>query len=171
MVREDLPPEDSDYIELFPDLFFEETPLVQPIPLTPDAMPRCTEPAIRSTITIPTSRPKAEQGPTPEAIYQRKRHFRPPAKRSENQKTSTHSLSHPPVFIPVRGKLPPPLPGYRVQNFVPRRRRTLPTQIPTNPRTAETRIVGLQKPPTARPLMNFNVHRLKKVVQHIRNMR
>ena len=57
-VSEDLPPEDLDYIEIFPDLFFEETPLIQPLPPTP----RCTKPSTRST--TPTGRPKVEQPST-----------------------------------------------------------------------------------------------------------
>ena len=164
-VDEDLPSEDLDFIDIFPDLSFEETPLIPPLPPTP----RCAKPSIRST--TPTGRPKVEQIPTPETIYQRKKHFRSLTVRPKNQRTTENKLSHPPTFIPIRGKPAPPLPGYQIQDLIPQRKHTIPARIPTNPRTLETRIVGLQRPPTIRPLMDINARRLKKIVQRVKNMR
>ena len=156
--------EDPDFIELFPDLSFEETPLIPPLPPTP----RPVEPAIRSP--TPTSRPKSERRPTPEALRQRRKHFRPLTVRSGNSKASQRNLAHPPVFVPTRGKPAPSLPGYEVRDFVPQRQRTQPKPIPTNPRTVKTRVIELQKSSTIQPLMDFNSTKLKKVLKRLHTL-
>ena len=107
----------------------------------------------------------------PEAQRQRQKHFRLPLE-SLPCPPKPGRVIHPPTFQPTRGQSAPSIPGYTVKYFLFRRKVTHPSRVPTKPRTAGTKILGLARPENHRPkpLMNFNTRRLKSILKHLRNV-